>query len=126
MVWFLITYTAEKHLISVLPDAHRSYTGLLACHTCYLLGQMSAGTGLLGPVRLSNTESVAQSRDAGLQVELGGLRQVRLLAEVVEIKQCGAALHLGLHQGRGSDLRPKTNKQKKATFLNDSTWLIDR
>lgn len=68
---------------------------------------MSAGAGLLGPVRLSNTESVAQGGDAGLQVELGGLRQVGLLAEVVEVKERGAALHLGLHQGWGSDLRPK-------------------
>lgn len=68
---------------------------------------MSAGAGLLGPVRLGYAEGVAQGRYAGLQVELGGLRQVRLLAKVVEVKQRGAALHLSLHQGRGSDLHPE-------------------
>lgn len=77
---------------------------------------MSAGAGLLGPVWLSNTEGVTQGRYAGLQVELGGLRQERLLAKVVEVKQCGATLHLGLHQGRRSDLHPEkqTNSAKRA------------
>lgn len=53
-----------------------------------LLRQVSAGAGLLSPVRLSNTEGVTQGRYAGLQVELRGLRQVRLLAKVVEVKEC--------------------------------------
>lgn len=72
----------------------------LACS----LGQVSAGTGLLCTVRLCDAEGVAQGGYAGLQVELGGLRQVRLLAKIVEIKERGAALHLSLHQGRRSDL----------------------
>lgn len=63
---------------------------------------MSAGAGLLGPVRLGDAERVSQSRDAGFQVELGGLGQVGLLAEVVQTEERGAALHLGLDQrGRG-------------------------
>lgn len=65
---------------------------------------MSAGARLLGPVGLGDAEGVSQCRYAGLQVELGGLGEVRLLAEVVEVKQCGATLHLSLHQGWGSDL----------------------
>lgn len=66
------------------------------------LRQVSAGAGLLGPVRLGDAERVSQSRDAGLQVELGGLGQEGLLAEVVQTEERGAALHLGLDQcGRG-------------------------
>lgn len=72
---------------------------------------MSAGAGLLGPVGLSDTEGVTQGGYAGLQVELGGLRQVCLLAEVVEVEECGATLHLSLHQGRRSNLCPKKGKQ---------------
>lgn len=68
------------------------------------LGQVSAGARLLGPVRLGDAEGVAQRWYAGLQVELGGLSQVRLLAKVVEVKQRGAAFHLSLHQGGRSDL----------------------
>lgn len=52
-------------------------------HVSYSLRQVSAGARLLGPVRLSDAEGVAQRRYAGLQVELGGLREVRLLAKVV-------------------------------------------
>lgn len=66
---------------------------------------MSAGSGLLGSVRLGDAEGVAQGRYAGLQVELGGLCQVRLLTKVVEVEQRGAALHLGLHQRGRSDLK---------------------
>lgn len=68
------------------------------------LRQVSAGAGLLSSVRLSDAEGVSEGRYAGLQVELRGLRQVGLLAKVVEVKQGGAALHLSLHQGRRSDL----------------------
>lgn len=68
---------------------------------------MSAGARLLGPIRLGDTEGVAQGRYAGLQVELRGLRQVRLFAKVVEVKERGAALHLSLHQSRRSDLHRK-------------------
>lgn len=68
---------------------------------------MSAGARLLGPIRLGDTEGVAQGRYAGLQVELRGLRQVRLLAKVVEVKERGAALHLSLHQSWRSDLHRK-------------------
>lgn len=67
---------------------------------------MSAGARLLGPVRLGDAEGVSQSGDAGLQVELRGLRQERLLAKVVEVEERGAALHLRLHQGGRSDLQP--------------------
>lgn len=66
---------------------------------------MSAGAGLLCPVRLGDAEGVTQGRYAGLQVELGRLGQVRLLSKVVEVKQRGAALHLSLHQSRRSDLQ---------------------
>lgn len=73
---------------------------------------MSAGAGLLGSVRLGDTEGVAQGGYASLQVELGGLRQVRLLTKVVEVKQRGAALHLSLHHGRRSDLHPEKQTNK--------------
>lgn len=69
---------------------------------------MSAGAGLLSPVRLGDAEGVAQGGYAGLQVQLGGLCQVGLLAKVVQVKQRGAALHLSLHQGRRSDLQTET------------------
>ena len=72
---------------------------------------MSTGAGLLGPVRLGDAEGVPQGRYAGLQVELGGLGQVRLLPKVVEVKEGGAALHLSLHQGRRKDLHPENNKK---------------
>lgn len=86
---------------------------LLMCWRGYSLRQVSAGAGLLGPVRLGDAEGVAQGRYAGLQVELGGLCQVRLLAKVVEVKQRRASLHLSLHQGRRSDLHPETNKNEE-------------
>ncbi len=74
---------------------------------------MSTGAGLLGPVRLGDTEGVTQGRYAGLQVELRGLCQVRLLAKVVEVKQCGAALHLSLHEGRRGDLHQHKQRNKQ-------------
>lgn len=74
---------------------------------------MSASARLLGPIRLGDTEGVAQGRYAGLQVELRGLRQVRLLAKVIEVKERGAALHLSLHQSRRSDL----NRKNKWTII---------
>lgn len=101
-----------NYFLYIFPDAHSSYTGLVEHQTFYSLSQVSAGAGLLGPVRLSDTEGVPQGRDAGLQIELGGLRQVRLLTKVVEVKQCGAALHLCLHQGRRSDLYPDKNNEQ--------------
>lgn len=70
------------------------------------LRQVPAGAGQLGPVGLGHAEGVAQGGYAGLQVELGRLRQVSLLAKVVKAEERGAALHLGLHHGRGGDLCP--------------------
>lgn len=68
------------------------------------LRQVSAGAGLLRSVGLSDAEGVTQRRYAGLQVELRRLRQVGLLSKVVQVKERGPALHLSLHQRRGSDL----------------------
>lgn len=82
------------------------------------LGQMSARPGLLGPVRLGDAEGVAQGRYAGLQVELGGLGKVGLLAEVVEVKQRGAALHLSLHQCGWSDLKNEKKKTRKSEKMS--------
>lgn len=65
---------------------------------------MPAGAGLLGSVGLGHAEGVAQGRYAGLQIELGGLSQVGLLAKVVEAEKRGAALHLGLHHRGRADL----------------------
>ncbi|KAF3848742.1 hypothetical protein F7725_015239, partial [Dissostichus mawsoni] len=65
---------------------------------------VSAGAGLLRPVGLGDGEGVPQGGDAGLQVELRGLRQVRLLAKVVQVKERGAALHLRLHQAHAEHL----------------------
>lgn len=74
---------------------------------------MSPGARLLGSVRLGDGEGVAQRGYAGLQVELGGLREIRLLTKVVEVEERGATLHLSLHQGRRSDLHrgEAANKQ---------------
>lgn len=65
---------------------------------------MPAGAGLLGPVGLGHAEGVAQGGYAGLQVELGRLCQVSLLAKVVKAEERGATLHLGLHHGGRGDL----------------------
>ena len=63
---------------------------------------MPARAGLLCSVGLGDAKGVSQCWDAGLQVQLGGLGQVRILSKVVEFEQSGAALHLGLdHGGRG-------------------------
>lgn len=70
----------------------------------YSLRQVPAGAGLLCAVGLSDTEGVSQSRDAGLQVELRGLGQERLLPKVVQVEQGGTSLHLGLHQSGWGDL----------------------
>lgn len=78
------------------------------------LSQVSAGARLLGPVGLGDAEGVAQRWYAGLQVELGRLSQVRLLAEVVEVKERGAAFHLSLHQGGRSDLH--TQQKENCAF----------
>lgn len=75
------------------------------------LRQVSASARLLGSVGLSDAEGVPQGRYAGLQVELGGLRQVRLLAKVVQAEERGTALHLGLHQGRRGDLHRQQEMQ---------------
>lgn len=85
---------------------------------------MAAGAGLLGPVGLGHAEGVAQGGYAGLQVELGRLRQVRLLAKVVKAEERGAALHLGLHHGgRGYLWRQKEGSQgsEPARGLDRST-----
>lgn len=89
------------------------YWGRIVCS----LGQVSAGAGLLSPVRLRDAEGVTQCRYAGLQVKLGGLCQVRLFTKVVEVKERGAALHLSLHQSRRSDLHQEKDKQAKAVRL---------
>lgn len=71
------------------------------------LRKVPAGARLLSSVRLGDAEGVPQRRYAGLQVELRGLRQVRLLTKVVEVEQRGPALHLSLHQGGRSDLQTR-------------------
>ncbi len=83
------------------------------------LSQVSAGARLLSAVRLRDAEGVAQRRDARLQVELRRLCQVRVLTEVVEAEEGGAALHLRLHQSGRSYLRITTNKQT-SVFSNIS------
>lgn len=49
----------------------------------YILSEMSARPRLLGSVRLRDTVDVAQRRQARLQVQLGTLRQVRLLTGII-------------------------------------------
>ncbi len=83
------------------------------------LSQVSACARLLGAVRLRDAEGVSQRRDAGLQVELRRLCQVRVLTEVVETEERRAALHLRLHQSGRSYLRITTNKQT-SVFSNIS------
>lgn len=71
---------------------------------------MSAGAGLFRSVGLSDAEGVTQGGYAGLQVELGRLRQVGLLSKVVQVKERGPTLHLSLHQCRRSDLPTGTTQ----------------
>lgn len=67
-----------------------------------VLGEVAAGVTLLGAEGLLDTEDVAERRQAGLEVELRALREVRLLAIIVEREKGRAALDLGLdHAGRG-------------------------
>lgn len=73
---------------------------------------MSARARLLGAVRLRDAEGVAQRRDAGLQIELRRLRQIRILTKVVQTEESGAALHLRLHQRGRSYLQKKKNTQE--------------
>ena len=63
-----------------------------------VLGQVTAGPGLLGPERLLNAIDISQRRNHRFKVELGGLGQIGGLAVVVKGKECGPALNLGLHQ----------------------------
>lgn len=64
--------------------------------------QVTAGQGLLGAERLLDAENVAQRRETGFEVELGGLGEVGLLAVVVELEEGAASFDLGLdHAGRG-------------------------
>lgn len=74
------------------------------------LRQMSACARLLCTVRLRDAEGVTQCREAGLQIELRRLRQIRFLTKVVQTEESGAALHLRLHQCGRSYLKQKSHK----------------
>lgn len=86
---------------------------------------MPAGSGLLGPVGLGDAEGVAQGGDARLQVELGGLGQVRLLAEVVEVKERRASFHLRLHQRGGSDLETEDQTTSEKLFCCRADFMLE-
>lgn len=69
-----------------------------------VLGQVTPRVTLLGPERLLHAEDVSETRQARLEVQLRALREVRLLAVVVEREQGRAALDLGLDHARRGDL----------------------
>lgn len=67
-----------------------------------VLGEVAAGEGFLGAEGGRDAEDVAERGEAGLEVELRGLRQVGGFAVVGEGEERGAAFDLGLHHaGRG-------------------------
>ncbi len=69
-------------------------------------------------VGLRDAEDVSERGDDGLQVELGRLREVRLLAEVVEVEERGAALDLRLHQRRRRHLEVAAVEEVVAEALD--------
>ena len=60
---------------------------------------MTAGQGLLGTERWAHAEHITQRWETCLQVQLGRLCQVGVLAVVVEAEESATALDLGLHHG---------------------------
>ena len=78
---------------------------------------MSARSGLLCSVRLRHAEDVSHRRHHRLEVQLRRLRQVSGVAEVVELEESGAALHLRLHHGGRSHLR-EANVIDQTEFLH--------
>lgn len=69
-----------------------------------VLGQVATGKRLLGTERLFNAVDLAHGGKDGLEVQLGGLSEVGLLAVVVVLEEGRATLDLGLDHGRGRDL----------------------
>jgi hypothetical protein len=70
-----------------------------------VLRQVAAGQRLLGTERRAHTVHITQGGETCLQVQLGGLGQVGILAVVVESEQSAATLDLGLHHGGRSHLQ---------------------
>ena len=68
-----------------------------------VFGQVTTGVTLFGPERFLNTEDVSETRQARLEVQLGTLREVRLLAVVVKREEGRATLDLGLDHARRGD-----------------------
>lgn len=68
-----------------------------------VFGQVAPGVTLFGPERFLNAEDVSETRQARLEVQLGTLREVRLLAVVVKREEGRATLDLGLDHARRGD-----------------------
>lgn len=96
-----------------------------------VFAQVTARVTLLGAERLLDAEDVAQAGQARLEVQLRALRQVRLLAVVVEAEQGRAALDLGLHHARRRHLeqaevgvRLAERRQERRADLEDRRGVL--
>ena len=79
---------------------------------------MSARARLLGSVGLGEAKDIAQRRDDRLKVELRRLRQVRLVAEVVQVEESRTSFDLGLDDGRRGDLEVAAAEEVVAEALH--------
>ncbi len=66
--------------------------------------QMATGARLLCSVGLCKAEYVSHGWNDRFQIKLRRLRQVGLLAVVVQVEESGAPLDLGLHNSRRGHL----------------------
>lgn len=113
------------HLLNVLQQVVKSDEGELGLEMTEL-AQVAARVTLLGAKALLDAKDVAETRKARLEVELGALREVRLLAVVVEREERRAALDLRLNHARWRDLEqaellvrlPERRQECRANFEN--------
>ncbi len=93
----------HDEILGQLDEALELEEGDLGLHHPEL-GQVPARLGLLGPERGSEAVDLAEGRRRGLEVELPGLGEVRLVAEVI-----------GLEEGRGAfDRRPRQDRASRS------------
>ena len=87
-------------MVEKVAELDKVYLGL----DVGVLGQVATGKRLLGTERLLNAVDLAHGSKDGLEVQLGGLGKVGLLAVVVVLEEGRTTLDLGLDHGRGRDL----------------------
>lgn len=96
-----------------------------------VLAQVATRVALLGTERLLDAEDVAEARQARLEVQLRALREVGLLAVVVEPEQGRTPLDLGLHHARRRhleqaevDVRLAERRQERGADLEDRRGVL--